>query len=67
MSEATDTTPAYSIQTRGLNLWYGDFQALDDVTLRIKPNMITALVGPSGGNTVCTPISYSMAWVARPT
>ena len=22
----------YSIQTRGLNLWYGDFQALKDVT-----------------------------------
>ena len=38
----------YSIQTRGLNLWYGDFQALEDVTVSIKPRIITALIGPSG-------------------
>ena len=25
---AAETPPTYSIQTRGLNLWYGDFQAL---------------------------------------
>ena len=37
-----------SIRTRGLNLWYGDFQALRDVNLAIKPGIVTALVGPSG-------------------
>jgi phosphate transport system ATP-binding protein len=37
-----------SISTRGLNLWYGDFQALRDVSLNIKPGLITAIVGPSG-------------------
>jgi phosphate transport system ATP-binding protein len=37
-----------SISTRGLNLWYGDFQALKDVNLNIKPGIITALIGPSG-------------------
>ena len=40
--------PTYSIQTRGLNLWYGDFQALKDVEVNIKPGIITALIGPSG-------------------
>lgn len=38
----------YGIQTRGLNLWYGDFQALEDVRLNVKPRIITALIGPSG-------------------
>jgi len=37
-----------SISTRGVNLWYGDFQALKDVNLNIKPGIITALIGPSG-------------------
>ena len=44
--DAPRTPP--SISTRGLNLWYGDFQALRDVTLAVKPGIITALIGPSG-------------------
>ncbi len=39
---------AYSIATRGLNLWYGTFQALFDVSLLIRPRIITSLIGPSG-------------------
>ncbi len=38
----------YAIETDRLNLWYGDFQALFDVSLRIKKGIITSLIGPSG-------------------
>jgi phosphate transport system ATP-binding protein len=40
--------PFPSIHARNLNLWYGDFQALRDVSLDIEPGIITALIGPSG-------------------
>jgi phosphate transport system ATP-binding protein len=36
------------IQTQGLNLWYGKFQALIDVNIAIGPKAITAIIGPSG-------------------
>ena len=38
----------YAIETRGLNLWYGDFQALFDVDLGVKQGIITSMIGPSG-------------------
>jgi phosphate transport system ATP-binding protein len=44
---ATPST-AGGIETQALNLWYGDFHALRDVTLSIKPHVVTALIGPSG-------------------
>lgn len=31
-----------------MNLWYGDFQALHDVSLDIKSGIVTAMIGPSG-------------------
>lgn len=37
-----------SIATRELNLWYGKFQALHNVTVDIKDGLITSLIGPSG-------------------
>jgi phosphate transport system ATP-binding protein len=37
-----------SIATRDLNLWYGKFQALHNVTTDIKDGLITSLIGPSG-------------------
>jgi len=36
------------ISTEKLNLWYGDFQALQDVNASFEPNRITAIIGPSG-------------------
>ena len=37
-----------SIETKGLSLWYGNFQALYNVTCQIKHGIITSLIGPSG-------------------
>ncbi len=37
-----------SIEAENLSLWYGDFQALIDVSLKIPVGQITALIGPSG-------------------
>jgi len=36
------------IETRVLNVWYGDFQALRDISLRVAGRRITAIIGPSG-------------------
>jgi phosphate transport system ATP-binding protein len=47
MTETAQDAP-FSIQTRGLNLWYDDFQALKDVDVNIRHGVITALIGPSG-------------------
>ena len=41
-------TGKYSIETERLNLWYGDFQALINVNLKVKHGLITGLIGPSG-------------------
>jgi phosphate transport system ATP-binding protein len=40
--------PPVAIDIRGMSLWYGSFQALFDVDLRVKRGMITSLIGPSG-------------------
>jgi phosphate transport system ATP-binding protein len=37
-----------AITCRKLNLFYGDFHALKDVSLAITPKQITSLIGPSG-------------------
>ena len=51
----TELTPSgspqmndYSIRTNDVNLWYGDFQALMNVSVNIKKGIITGLIGPSG-------------------
>ena len=31
-----------------MNLWYGNFQALNDINLKVKVGIITSLIGPSG-------------------
>ena len=38
----------YAIVTEDLDLWYGDFQALEKVSLNLRSGIITGLIGPSG-------------------
>mgnify|MGYP006289566479 FL=1 len=44
MSASTELT----FRIRDLNLFYGEFQALHDISVDIKKNSITAIIGPSG-------------------
>ena len=36
------------ISVKNLALWYGDFQALKNITMDIEANQVTAFIGPSG-------------------
>lgn len=38
----------YCIEADRLNLWYDDFQALVDVSIKVRRGLITGLIGPSG-------------------
>lgn len=42
------SAPDFAVETHRLNLWYGSFQALLDVSVAIKHGLITSLIGPSG-------------------
>ncbi|HEY1285765.1 MAG TPA: phosphate ABC transporter ATP-binding protein PstB [Solirubrobacterales bacterium] len=45
----TEAAPlAKTVETRDLSLFYGDFQAVKDVSVKIEPNRVTALIGSSG-------------------
>jgi len=44
----TETKPKIKIRTVDLNLHYGSFHALEDITMDIEECKITAIIGPSG-------------------
>lgn len=56
MSTLTKTKPIKSqnvkektvIEVNGLNLWYGEVQALKNIDIKIPENKVTAIIGPSG-------------------
>jgi phosphate transport system ATP-binding protein len=41
-------TATAKIETRSLNLWYGNSHALKDINFAIRPRSITSIIGPSG-------------------
>ncbi|HPO01944.1 phosphate ABC transporter ATP-binding protein PstB [Treponema zuelzerae] len=38
----------WAIETRSMNFWYGNFQAVIDLDMKIERNRVTAIIGPSG-------------------
>jgi phosphate transport system ATP-binding protein len=47
-SAATAPNLPPQIDVRNLNFYYGQKRALEDITLGIQPNVVTAFIGPSG-------------------
>jgi len=47
-SAASTGRLAKTIETRDVSLFYGDFQAVESVSMTVEPNKVTALIGSSG-------------------
>ena len=47
-SPALETAAPIKVSARGVDVFYGDKQALEDVSLEVGKNEVTALIGPSG-------------------
>ena len=45
---STPTNPDTVIESRNLNVFYGETQALQDVNMQIPEKQVTAMIGPSG-------------------
>ncbi len=43
-----DVNYAARIETKGVKVWYDDFNAIKGIDMKIKPNTVTAFIGPSG-------------------
>lgn len=48
MNELNQANNGYVYDVQGLNLWYGDKQALIDINMKVNKNEIAAIIGPSG-------------------
>ncbi len=48
MKNLNENKNKFVYQVNGLNLWYGDNQALKDINMKVLENEITAIIGPSG-------------------
>jgi phosphate transport system ATP-binding protein len=45
---AAPAAARHKVEIRGLSFWYGEFQALKDLSIPIVEREVTALIGPSG-------------------
>src|SRR5436305_4126019 len=48
LSPTTEPAPPLTFQVKNVSIWYGEKRAIDDVTLDIASNAVTAIIGPSG-------------------
>lgn len=44
----SDTAPASTFEVKNMSIWYGEKRAIQDVTIDIASNAVTAIIGPSG-------------------
>ena len=47
-TKAPEPSRPDAIDARSLNFYYGPKQALENITMGIRPNLVTAFIGPSG-------------------
>jgi phosphate transport system ATP-binding protein len=47
-SPTVEPAPPLTFEVKNLSLWYGDKRAINDVTLEVASNAVTAIIGPSG-------------------
>jgi phosphate transport system ATP-binding protein len=43
-----ETDPASTFQVKNMSIWYGEKRAIQDITMDIASNSVTAIIGPSG-------------------
>lgn len=48
MVQTTLNGPEYILESKNLDIFYGDFKAVTDVNMKVQRNKITAIIGPSG-------------------
>jgi phosphate transport system ATP-binding protein len=48
VSSNGETVLASTFQVKNMSIWYGEKRAIEDVTLDIASNAVTAIIGPSG-------------------
>jgi len=48
MTQPNHNEPEYVLETKNLDIYYGDFKAVTGVNMEIQRNRITAIIGPSG-------------------
>ncbi|MDR8390515.1 phosphate ABC transporter ATP-binding protein PstB [Aliifodinibius sp. S!AR15-10] len=46
--QAKSDQQQFKLQAKNIDVFYGDFQAIQDISLDIVPNSVTAFIGPSG-------------------
>ncbi len=45
---SSEPAPKFTFVAKNVSIWYGEKQAIEDVSLNIASNAVTAIIGPSG-------------------